>query len=187
MNTPPKIILGIVGEIGSGKDTVAAYLCERHGAATHRFSSAMTDCLERLGLEKTRENTAAFSEIVRHQYGEDTFGRVIARDCAADAAGLIVANGLRRAEDLAPLRALTGFRLVFLTMPAALRYQHIRNRGEKAEEHAMTWEKFQENEQLPTEAAIRDLGAQADFTLDNAGDLAHLYAQVDEMIKKLGL
>lgn len=179
-----KIILGIIGEIGSGKDTVADYLRDRHGATTHRFSSIMSDCLDRLGVAKTRENTAAFSELARQRFGENVFAKVIARDCDQDTAELVIANGVRRPADIEHLKAVPGFHLVYLAVPARLRYERIRNRGEKAEEHDMSWETFMANEVLPTELAIRELGAAADFTVDNAGDFESLYRQLENLLAK---
>jgi dephospho-CoA kinase len=184
MTMSTKIILGIVGEIGCGKDTVADYLRDKHGATMHRFSSVMTDCLDRLGLPKTRENAAAFSEITRHQFGEDLYARVITRDCSADPSPIVIANGVRRPADCVHLRSLPEFKLIYLTVPAETRYQRIRNRGEKAEEHDMSWETFVDNENLPNEKAIRSLGESADFTIENSGTFEDLYRQVEDVLEK---
>ncbi|MDD5251611.1 MAG: AAA family ATPase [Patescibacteria group bacterium] len=182
----PKIIIGLTGEIGAGKDTVANYLVEKHHATVHKFSTAMFDCLHRLDVTTTRENLATFSVITRQSYGEDLYARIVARDCGHDPSAIVVANGIRRPADMVHLKKLPGFRLVFVSAPERLRFERIRNRGEKENEKNMSWEEFAANEKLPTEAAIHEISDEADVRLDNAGDLTALYAQVDRLLQSSG-
>ena len=51
-----KIIIGIAGEIASGKDTVSRYCVKKHGASMYRFSDVLRDILKRLHLEENRKN-----------------------------------------------------------------------------------------------------------------------------------
>lgn len=177
-----KRIIGLVGEKGGGKGTVAAYLREKHGAAVHRFSAPMKDCLDRLGLPATRENLIAFSELTRRAYGEDLYARVIARDSAGDEAGLVVVDGIRREADIAALKNLPGFLLVYVTAPLETRWERARKRGEKPEETEMSLERFMSEESAPTELDIAALGAKADATLDNSGTFEELYRQIEGLI-----
>src|SRR3990167_736894 len=51
-----KTILGLVGPIASGKDTVKKYLEKKYSALGCRFSSILRDVLERINLPNSREN-----------------------------------------------------------------------------------------------------------------------------------
>jgi dephospho-CoA kinase len=58
-------------------------------------------------------------------------------------------------------------------------------RREKADDAAMNFEQFKQQETGPTELEIPRLGKQADFRIDNTGSLDELYAKVDDIINKL--
>ena len=50
------LIIGFVGQAGCGKGTAADLLREKYGAGYFRFSGILGDVLDRLFLEKTRDN-----------------------------------------------------------------------------------------------------------------------------------
>jgi len=50
-----KLILGIAGEMGSGKGIIAKHVMEQRGGGTHRFSTILRDILDRVHLEQSRE------------------------------------------------------------------------------------------------------------------------------------
>lgn len=177
-----KIIIGLVGEAAAGKGTVAAFLSDKFGASTHTFSKAMKDCVERLYLPLSRENIAAFSTLTRKAYGEDLYARVVAKDCEADTHAMIVVDGIRLEADMAALKGFPGFHLIYVTAPVELRWQRARNRGEKAGESEMSLEDFKKEELLPTELAIKSIGAGAEFTVPNAGDFAELYTSMESIL-----
>lgn len=177
-----KIIIGLVGESAAGKGTVAAFLTEKYGASTHAFSKSMKDCVSRLYLPLSRENLTKFSTLTRQAYGEDLYARVVAKDCEADAHAMIVVDGIRLEADMAALKGLPGFHLIYITAPAETRWRRARNRGEKAGESEMSLEQFKREELLPTELAIKSIGASAEFTVENAGDFAELYTSMESIL-----
>jgi len=180
-----KIIIGLVGQIACGKDTAVDYLVKTYGAGTHRFSESMFDCVIRLGLETTRENLVAFSEITRTQFGQDLFANIIVKDCLGDPNEIIIANGIRRMPDIEGLGKLDGFHLIHITAPARTRHERIIQRGEKDCEKDLTWEQFQEQALLPTETSIKEVANHAKHIVDNSGSFEDLYRQLDELMTKL--
>ena len=177
--TERKTIIGLVGGPGAGKDVVADYLTERYGANSHRFATPITDCLKRLGLEISRDNTQKLSILTREAFGEDLYAKIMAESCSRDGSPTVIANGIRRPADIEHLRRLNGFVLVHVSTPPEIRLERMRRRGEKAGESDLTWEKFMEQENHPTESAIREVAAVADVELDNSGTLENLYRQID--------
>ena len=52
MDKSKQIIIGLVGEPGSGKDTVSKYLTEKYGAMEIRFQDPLLDALKNyMGLK----------------------------------------------------------------------------------------------------------------------------------------
>ena len=178
-----KIVIGLVGEAASGKGTVAKYLVEKYGAQTLAFSTAMKDCVRRLHLPLSRENIAMFSEITRHAYGEDLYAKVTTEDCRNLDANMIIVDGVRRPADVVNLKQLPNFHLIYVTAPVELRWQRARSRGEKAGESEMTLEQFKAEEKLPTELDIKELGAGAEFTIDNPAGIENLYASASSIVE----
>src|SRR3989344_1063919 len=105
------VIIGLVGEGGAGKGTIAAYLKEKHQAATCRFSDALNDILARLDVEPTRENLIELSEILRKSFGETVLARAIARWTRSADREVIVIDGVRRMGDIETFSKLPGFHL----------------------------------------------------------------------------
>src|SRR3989339_833723 len=84
-----EIILGLVGPIASGKDTVKKYLEKKHGATGCRFSS-----------------------ILRQKFGEDILAKAIASDAIKLKSNIVVVDGVRRMADIKFLKNTPGFYLV---------------------------------------------------------------------------
>ncbi len=178
-------VIGLVGEMGAGKGTAAVYLKERHGAGTVRFSSMLRDVLARLYLPESRDNLQKLSSLLRRGFGEDIMAKVIAEDARRAAAALVVADGVRRLDDIAHLKASGKFFLVALETEARTRYERIRARGENADDATKTWEEFVAQSEGEPEQKIRGLMAAADFHIDNNGDVAALERQLDGVVAKV--
>ena len=177
-----KTVIGLVGEAAAGKGTVAAFLTQKYGASVHTFSASMKDCVARLYLPLSRENLTRFSTLTREAYGQDLYARVVAKDCEADPSAVTVVDGIRLTADMAALKGLPGFHLIYVTAPVELRWERARRRGEKAGESEMSLEDFRREELLPTELEIKGIGASAEFSVENAGDFAELYASIDSIV-----
>jgi len=52
----PKLIIGLVGPLASGKGVVKDYICEKYQAKSYKFSNTIRDVLKRLHIPISREN-----------------------------------------------------------------------------------------------------------------------------------
>lgn len=181
----PQLIIGLVGHVGSGKGTVAKILKEKYGADLFRFSQSLQDILQRLFLDKTRDNLIKLSEALRHTFGEDVLARTIEYEVQASRAALVVVDGIRRTGDIAGFEALPQFHLIEVAAPEALRYQRIKQREEKIGETHISWEEFLRNEQRSTEVTIASIAAKASRTLHNTGTSEELEMKIDQLMKEL--
>lgn len=178
-----KIILGLAGEIASGKGTTAKYVCENFGASSHRFSTMLRDVAKRMYLEESRENLQKLSTFFRESFYGDILSAVIAKDVENDPHEIIIVDGVRRMADITYLQKIVGFRLLYIDVEIEKRYGRIIKRGENSDDNAKTFEEFKKDHKNESELQIRDLKNKADFVIDNNGSLKFLYDQIDKIIE----
>lgn len=180
-----KIILGLAGEIGSGKGTIAKYIAEKYNGTAYRFSTMLRDLLKRIYLKDTRENMQKISTIIRQNFGEDALAKVMYEDVGKDKRDFIVADGIRRLADIKYLKELPGFKLVYVETGLKERYERVKMRGENPDDSNKTLDQFKKEHEEEADLQIRDLKKHADFFVNNNGTTGDLYAQIDKIISEL--
>jgi dephospho-CoA kinase len=178
-----KIILGLAGEIASGKGTVVRYLVQKHNASTHRFSDIMRSVLDRLHIEHTRDSMQKTSLMLRTNFGENIFAKVMAIDIKEDKNEIIVIDGVRRIADIEFLKQNPAFKLVFVETSLENRYERIIKREENMDDKNKTFEEFKLDAQREAELTIAELKNYADVILDNNETQEKLENQIEELLK----
>jgi dephospho-CoA kinase len=178
-----KIIIGLAGEMACGKGTAAKYISEKHKGSSYRFSTMIRDVLDRLYLEQSRENMSKLSTILRKNFSEDLFAKVIASDVEKDGNNYIVIDGIRRLADITYLKKIPNFKLVYIETEPQKCYKRITYRGENSDDEGKTYEEFIKDHQLETEMKIKDLKNYADSVIDNNEDFIHLHEQIDKIVE----
>lgn len=182
----PNHIIGLVGQSGCGKGTVATILKEQYGAAYTRFSGILGDILARLHVEPSRDHFIQLSTCLRDTFGEDVLSYAIEKEAVLSPSPLVVIDGIRRPEDIVALEPLPFFKLVSVDVPAEMRFERMKKRGEKSGEQDMTWDAFISQDNAPTEVLVPMIMKRAWKTLDNSTTPANLETQVTAMMKELG-
>jgi len=180
-----KIVLGLAGEIAAGKSTVANYLKEKHQAENCRFSTALRDVARRMCLEESRENLQKISTLFRENFDDNLLSKVIAQDVKRSKASLVVIDGVRRLADIAYLKRLKGFCLIYIEASIEKRYARIIRRKENSDDKQKTFKQFQVDHQREAERQVKELKKEAIFILDNNGDKRALFGQVEKMLLSL--
>ena len=180
----PKLIIGLAGEMASGKDTVKKYLVKKYGANPYKFSSLVRDVLKIIHLPDSRENMNSISVLLRKNFGEDIFSKVTYEKIKKDNSQYIVIDGVRRPEDLEYIKDLQGFKFIYIESDLKNRYKRLIERGENPDDIGKSFDEFEKDHMLNTELQIRDLRQYADFVIENNGILEELYQKVDEIINK---
>jgi dephospho-CoA kinase len=180
-----KIVIGLAGEMGSGKGTVAQYLVHAFGAVSFRYSDPIRDVLDRIRVVKSRENIASASLMLRETFGQDILSRIISGDVLASKHSIVLVDGIRRESDMSHLKNLPFFRLVYIEVGMEKRYERLRKRSENAGDSTKTFEQFKKEQDLETEQTILALRKGADRILENDGSLEDLYAATEKMIESL--
>ncbi|EKE21818.1 MAG: hypothetical protein ACD_7C00122G0002 [uncultured bacterium] len=178
-----KIILGLAGEIASGKGTVVKYLAENHGASTRRFSTILRDVMDRLYIEHSRETLQQTSSMLRNAYGENILAKVMDKDTRDDENPIIVIDGIRRIADIEFLKENPDFKMVFIDVSLEKRYERIIQREENSDDKVKTFEEFKFDAQREAELTIGELKDIADVILDNNGTPEELERQIEELLK----
>lgn len=179
-----KIILGLTGEIASGKGTAAKYIEIKYQGSSHRFSTPLRDVLDRLHLKQSRENLQKFSTLIRQAFGEDILAKIIFHDTKKDKKEIVVVDGVRRKKDLKYLQKLAYFKLVYIDATLENRYKRLVKRLENPDDQNKTLTEFKKEQMQESESQIRNLKLIADFVVDNNGSVEKFYAQIDKIIKK---
>ncbi|MBI5654813.1 AAA family ATPase [Candidatus Uhrbacteria bacterium] len=182
-----KLIIGLTSMPGGGKGTAAKYLETKYGAAQFSFGGILADVLKRLALDKSRDNLQKLSTHLRQAFGEDVLAYAIETDAVSATADLVVIEGIRRPGDIVALEPLPFFKLIAIDVSPELRFQRMKQRGEKAGESDMTWEKFLAQESGEAERAIPVVMARASETVDNSGTLEEFLAKLDDLMARLGV
>ena len=179
----PKFILGLTGLPGCGKGTVAEYLQKRYGASFFKFSAYLTNVLDVMGLERSRENQIKLSEALRAAFGDNALSHAISRDAQKADVDLVVIDGFRRVNDLVKtLEHLPHFRLAAIEAEPRVRYERIVARGEKTDEVNMTWEAFLAQEQRSTEVTVPEVMSRASLHIHNNGTSQELEKELDDLM-----
>ncbi len=179
-----KIVIGLVGETGSGKDTVAHYLKRRYEVNLLRFSRPLKKALASFFEKSSKEDQSWLYGIFKERFGEDVLHRGIALYISQHN-GIMCVNGLRMKMDLEFIRSFENNYIIYVTADQKLRWERVIGRGEKSDDN-QSFEDFKKFEETAeTEKAIPEIGKQADFTVRNEGTMDELLWQVDDAMKEI--
>lgn len=179
-----RIIFGLAGEPGAGKDTVKEYLADRYGAQSLGFSLVLKDILNRLSLELCRANYATLAEALRTSFGENILATALADDAMRMSAQVVVIDGIRKFGELDELLKLSSFHFIFVETDLRVRYERVKNRGTKTDDRAKTFEEFVRDHEHAADREVRNLKEKADVVIENNGTLQDLYGRVDEVMRQ---
>jgi len=170
-------LIGIGGTNGSGKDSVAQMLAERHGYLVISVSDFLRDELKKQGLPVERENLRALSAAWRAESG---LGVLVHKAAEAYKAqqdkykGLVIPS-IRNPGEVDEIHSLGGI-VLWTDGDPQVRYQRITSRARGAEDQK-TYEQFIGEEQAEmnhggSETALHTLGvkAKADVFVENNGN-----------------
>lgn len=181
----PKLILGFTGKLASGKAVCQNYLNDKYNSDSFRFSTALRDVLDRLYIPISRTNLQDLSLALRHTFGSNILAEVISEDAKNSQKDIVVIDGIRRLDDISKLKNLPGFKLISIDANPQLRYERMKKRNENKGDSEKSYAQFEEDGQREAELQIPEVMAQADFHLDNNGDLKQLYQGIDRIIEGL--
>ncbi len=185
MQNNNKIIIGLVGEKGSGKDTIADYLIDHYQALMLGGGDIIRKILGLLHMEISRENLSKTADSIRQTFGENVFQDALILEIQKSNHKICVISGVRKPSEIEQLKSI-GAKIWYITAPVELRFERVSKRHQNDDDNSQTLELFKQQEKLNTERFIEELGKTANTIIENIGSEQELITKVDqEMIKLL--
>lgn len=179
------IVIGLIGQKLTGKDTVGEYLVQQHGAVSLVMSHVLDDILDILGLEMSRANEMQLAVALRAAFEEAVLNNAILKRLQKHPSGIRLINGIRRPDEAKQAKA-AGVRLVYICTSPEERYRRYQQRQEKKDDGVLSFEAFLEQDlSSPTEKDIPALQSMCEYTIQNDADVAGLHAQIDACLEQL--
>lgn len=171
-----RIIVGLCGETGSGKTTIAEYLKFKYGLQTFRYSQVIAEKYQVAEKEKLQEVGLRISQNKEEQKNLTQY--MIER---MDSRRSYVIDGLRHIEDFDMLRDAFGdeFIFFFIECKYVKRYQ----RYNKLHMGEISKETFERINNHGSEIDIMMLRPRADYMINNDRSYTELWKQMDQFIK----
>ena len=182
-------VIGVGGEIGSGKDEVLKYLKARYGIPYISTGDLVRHIAEAENVEATRENLAKISARCFEEEGKGCFIRRAATEIIKRGWEIAGISGVRSPEDVKILRDTFGKGFILIRVDISdlqTRFQRVRLRHE--ERDPLTFEQFLEQDRNEEKTFnISHAGRLADYALNNDGSLEDLQRAIDELVARENL
>lgn len=176
-----KKIIGLVGQMGAGKDTFCDFVKKNYqNVYIMRFSDALTDILKMFFDSVKREDQQWLSLSLREKFGADILLKALIKKINSIEGGNVILNGVRRNGDLDAVK-VAGGKVVYITADEKTRWERVKIRKEKSDDD-VPFEKFQELGRAEAEQQIPTVGKMADFKIENNGSKEAFYGEVKKII-----
>lgn len=178
-------IIGLIGQIASGKSQVAEYIKQDFQAEVFKYSNPLRDILRRCYLPETRENLIELSIKLREIFGNDLLNKIIINDLKQAKSELIIIDGIRRRDDIKGIINKDNFYLIYIDTNKKIRFNRLKERLENQDEREKTLKEFKKDLKKETEIYVEKLKKDAHFLIDNNKTLDELYLQVKKTMSKI--
>ena len=181
-----KLVLGLTGTIGAGKDVVSEHLKQKYKFKEIHMGDLTREELKEAGLEENRENLQALSKERTDKFGQDYWSKKAAKRVESLKTDLVIINGVRRPIDVTVPKKEFGnkYKLLLIDADPKIRFERLKLRNRPGD--PKTLEEFKKQE--AAEHKIFDFEGTkrlVDFTIKNEAGLDILYAEVDKLMKGL--
>ena len=177
-----KIVIGITGTHGSGKDTAAEKICRRYKTKDYSTSTEIGYELTERGMDHSRPNKVVVANELREKFGA---GELARRSLSRATEEIIVISAIRNVGEIEYLREHSNFFLISVDAPIELRYERVSKRERFGD--GKTFEEFKAGEDRerdagPTSQQLFPCMALADFSIVNDSDLENLNRQIEKAV-----
>ncbi|TSC52699.1 MAG: Uncharacterized protein LiPW41_69 [Parcubacteria group bacterium LiPW_41] len=182
-----KLYIGIVAEIGAGKDAVAKYLEVFYQARVLRSSDLLGEILRMLKLDsKKRKNLQKLPIAIRNTFGAHTISKAMVHWMREQKnANIVIWNGIRYPSDVEEFKKLPNSVLIGISADLLKRFKWIKKRKEKSGEEKITYAKFLEEAGQDTEKNVaKIIEKNATYVIQNNKTITSLYKKIAKIIEE---
>ena len=127
-----RIIIGIVGQIASGKGILVKYLVKKLGFVSFSLSSIVHAELREKGTKEfTRQTLQDMGDELRQGYGDDVLARRLNEVIKGQKKDRVVIEGIRNPGEIEFLKKKPGFILIGVKAKHELRFKRLLSRGKE--------------------------------------------------------
>ena len=176
-----KIVIGLVGEKGSGKETFVKLLKEvspKLSISHTRFSDILNETLRAWDIPTNRENLQKLAVIMKDGFGVNTLSHAVYQRIGNEKSQVIILDGVRWETDVKLIKNFSNNILIYITSDLMIRFERLKTRQEKSSEENTTFEQFMKEEKAENELLIPKIGQSADVTIINNTSLDDFRSKV---------
>lgn len=183
---PAKKVLGVIGRIGAGKDTVSDYVAKKYGYDIVSFRDAVREVTEKEGLEPNRENMQKTGKKYREKYGSEYFTKLVMDKVMHSKNDKIIVKEMRTEGDVNLIKENFGksMKIIQVKAPKQSRFERLKKRGRLGD--PKTLDEFDAQEQREEELGYTKALEFTEHEIENNGTFDELYKRTDALLKSMG-
>ncbi len=185
------LIIGVVGQIASGKGILVKYLIEKLNFISFSLSSILHNELKKKKIKKfTRKTLQDMGDSLRKRSGDDILAQLAIKKLLAQGEKHVVIEGIRNPGEIEFLKKKPSFILIGVKAKRELRFKRLLSRGKE-------WDPKNYNDFIKVDK--RDLGigqdrsgqqvakclAYCDFVLTNNSNVREFEEKVEKLMRKV--
>ncbi len=181
-------IIGLVGLVGSGKDTVSEYIVKKYGYHMVSMGDIVREIATKLGRSHNRDDLQRTQKEYREKYGDEFFGEKVVERIEGNGFERVVINGIRIPQDVSVPKNRFGKDMVVVLVDAGpkIRFGRMAKRSRIGDPKTFGEFRRQENNELKLfnfEGVLRFV----EHKIMNNGGLEELHGNVDSFMEKFDL
>ena len=182
-------VIGLVGPIGSGKDTVSDYISKKYGYKVIVMGDIVREIATELGRGHSRDDLHLTQREVVAKYGLSYFAGRVVEKIRKNGWEKVVINGIRRPEDAAVPKKEFGKDMVVALVDALpqIRFERMKARKRQGDPHTMEEFIRQEKNEKKLFQFDETMKFVDSIIINNDGSFEQLYKTVDAFMKKFNL
>ena len=182
-------VIGLVGPIGSGKDTVSNYISKKYDYKVVGMGDIVREIAAELGRGHTRDELHLTQKEIVAKYGTQYFAERVVEKIKKNGWQKVIINGIRRPEDAAVPKREFGKDIVIAWVDALpeIRFERMKTRKRPGDPHTM--EEFLRQEENEKRFFHWDETRKYvdDVIINNDGTYEELHKNVGAFMKKFNL
>ena len=165
-----KKVIGIVGMPGAGKST-AIKIGSDFGEIIVMGNIVREETKLR-GLDITSQNLGKIAKKLREEEGNDVIAQRCIKKITQSSNNFLILDGIRSMHEVKLFQKKIHLEIIAIEVPDNIRHDWLKNRGRA--DDSISIEKILARDKREIEFGIRDVIKNADFSIDNIGDIEEL-------------
>lgn len=176
-------VIGIVGKIGSGKDTAAQYLTKKYKFKSVNMGDLVREESKKKKLVPTRKNLTNISKQFTDKFGKDYWAKVAVKKIKSLSGSKFVITGIRRLEDYNRIsRTFKNFEFYLIDANPRIRFQRMRKRARPGDPKTYLQFMKQEYNEFRLYGNFNKTLKHIDGKIDNSKTRAILYKNINKVL-----